>query len=404
MKLKSLVYFSLITVVTPLAPVVAQTFSVIHTFSGPEGATPFAGLTLRADGLYGTAFQGGVGYSGNGTIYQILHVGPFWGTTPISLFSTGGANPAARALFGPDGRIYGTTATGGTYSAGVVFNLTPPLTICKTANCFWKENVLYEFQGGADGGRPFRGDLTWDAAGNIYGTTIDGGTGNGTVYELTHSGSSWIESVIYRFSSGSDGGSPWNGLVLVNDGDLIGTTQLGGSYGYGTIYELKYVPGVGWTESNPYSFQNGEDGEWPIASLLSDKSGNLYGATADGGLLGGGTIFELSPSGDTWTFTTIYSLYGTPGQGCGPLAALAMDSADNLYGTTYCQGAYDSGNVFKLTNTGDGWVYTSLYDFMNEADGGFPSGGVTLDGNGTLYGTASGGGTMGNGTVWMITP
>ncbi len=387
----------------------AQTFSVIHAFTGGgDGANPDAGVTIRAGILYGTAFTGG---NGNGSVYQITHSGNNWVTLPISLLSGGGANPIARVVFGPDGHPYGTTENGGPAGKGIVFNLIVPLTICKTANCFWKENVLYGFMGGADGANPGYGDLTWDPEDNIYGTTLRGGTsGDGAVYELQRSGNSWTESVIHSFS-GPDGLAPQSGVIFDSNGNLFGTTLQGGSQGNGTVYELKYTQGVGWTEYPVYDFQNGNDGRGPIAGLIFDGSGNLYGATSDGGSGGGGTVFELSPSGDSWTFKLLYSFNGPQGIACGPWGTLALDAAGNLYGTTNCDGGYTFGSVFKLTNTGNGWLYSSLHDFSGYSDGAIPFSNVTFDTNGNLYGTAYYGGTFGGncgdigcGTVWMITP
>ncbi len=147
------------------------------------------------------------------------------------------------------------------------------------------------------------------------------------------------------------------------------------------------------------------------AGLIFDGSGNLYGATSDGGSGGGGTVFELSPSGDSWTFKLLYSFNGPSGIECGPWGTLAMDAAGNLCGTTNCDGGYTFGSVFKLTNKGNGWLYSSLHDFSGYSDGAIPFSNVTLDTNGNLYGTAYYGGTFGGncgnigcGTVWMITP
>ena len=171
----------------------------------------------------------------------------------------------------------------------------------------------------------------------------------------------------------------------------------------GTVFELTYVPGIGWTEQVLYNFQNAGDGALPFGGLILDSSGNLYGSTRNGGSGGGGTVFELSPSGDTWTFKLLYSFSGV-GIPCGPVATLSMDSAGNLYGTTQCDGIYNNGSVFKLSNTENGWVHTSLHDFTGGTDGGDPVSNVSIDTDGTLYGTASGGGDHGYGVVWMIKP
>ena len=225
------------------------------------------------------------------------------------------------------------------------------------------------------------------------------------VYELQHSGNTWNESILYTFQGQPDGAIPGGGVIRDKNGNLFGTTVIGGQYNNGSVWELTNVPGVGWVESILYSFQNNGDGERPWAGLVMDQAGNLYGAASGSGGLGSGTIFELSPSGNTWTFKVIHSGVCSPGK------TLALDTAGSLYGTTPCGGAHEKGNVFKLTNTGNGWQYTSLYEFTGGADGGDPQGGVAVGTDGTLYGTASIGGSFagicqgqGCGVVWQIKP
>jgi uncharacterized repeat protein (TIGR03803 family) len=373
----------------------AQTFSVIHSFSGGDGSNPDAGVTIRAGILYGTTCCGG--NNNHGTVYQIAHVNSNWMATPISLFSSGGFNPVARVVFGPDGHPYGTTSDS-PEGPGRVFNLIVPLTICKTVNCFWKENVLYEFQGGSDGAYPGYGDLAWDQEGNIYGTTAAGGASNfGAVYELTRAANTYTESMLYSFS-GPDGKTPLGGVVVDGAGNVLGTTFSGGANGIGAIFKLT-KQGSQWVETNIYNFQGPNDGSAPYAGLIADSSGNLYGATTTGGASHGGTVFELTPSGDSYTFKLLYSFANN--SGCGPFASLNLDSLGNLYGTTRCGGANNLGTVFELTNTGNGWTYSSLHDFAG-SDGTYPISNVTFDANGNLYGTASTGGSQSLGVVWMI--
>jgi uncharacterized repeat protein (TIGR03803 family) len=377
----------------------AQTFSVIHNFTGVggDGANPDAGVTVRAGMIYGTTCCGGNG--NHGTVYQITRVGANWVAMPISLFSNGGFNPIARVVFGPDGHPYGTTSDSPA-GPGRVFDLIVPLTICKTANCFWKENVLYEFRGGSDGAYPGYGDLVWDQQGNIYGTTTAGGGSNfGTVYELTPAGNSYSESVLYSFS-GADGETPLGGAIVDTSGNVLGTTLSGGANGAGTIFKLT-KQGSEWFESTLYSLQGAVDGSGPYAGLVLDSLGNLYGTTSSGGTGHGGTVFELIRSGDSYTFKVLYSFPSA--SGCGPFASLTLDGAGSLYDTTRCGGANNLGAVFELTNTGNGWTYTSLHDFTGN-DGAYPISNVAIDANGNLYGTASTGGSQNLGVVWMIAP
>lgn len=380
----------------------AQTFKVIHSFTaGGDGANPKAGVSIRAGILYGTASTGGIG---QGTVYQAMLVGSNWITIPISLLSAAGNGPRARVVFGPDGHPYGTAQYySNGYYWGIVFDLIVPLTICKTASCFWTENDLHDFTNAPDGAYPGYGDLIWDATGHIYGTTVSGGYGSGTVFEMTKSGNTWTEIPIYSFA-GSDGSGPQNAVIFDTSGDLFGTTKVGARYGAGNVFELTYYQGVGWIENTVYNFQNEADGGYPIAGLAMDGTGNLYGATSDYGSGGGGTIFELVLSNGNYTFTPLYSLSGMPGQNCGPWATLAMDPAGSLYGTTYCGGALGYGSIFKLTKSGNTWNYTDLHDFSNGNDGAYPVSNVTFDANGNLYGTASAGGSQGFGVVWQIKP
>jgi uncharacterized repeat protein (TIGR03803 family) len=408
MKLKSFLSFYWIAVITLLASAAhGQTFSVIHNFvgSGVDGAFPKAGITLHNGSLYGTTSGGGE--HGSGVVYQVKSSGDGWLTFPIYYFQAGndGLSPNARIIFGPDGNPYGTAALGGPYR-GTVFNLTISPTICKTVRgCGWNYNILHEFTGGdSDGSQPSYGDLFFDQAGNIDGTTFQGGPGlKGTVYQLARSGSTWNESILHFFTGApDDGADPQNGVISDANGNLFGTTAVGGQYDSGTVFELAYVNGQ-WTEKILYSFQNGNDGSFPIAGLVFDKAGNLYGAAAVGGSAGGGNIFELSPVGDSWSFNVLYSFSGGPG-GCGPNASLTMDNAGSLYGTTYCDGPISQGNVFKLTNTGNGWNYVSLHDFSGRSDGRLPISNVTIGPDGTLYGTTMFGGATDLGVVWMIKP
>jgi uncharacterized repeat protein (TIGR03803 family) len=389
----------------------AQSFSAIYAFTAPGGVLPNSGVTIRAGVLYGTTLCAQYPNNcGAGTVYQVSRVGSVWAHTAISLLSVAAENPQARVVFGPDNLLYGTAALGGPHSAGGVFTLMPVATICKTANCFWPENVLHQFTGSPDGDIPGNGDLVWDPMGNIYGTTEFGGTSDlGTVFQMTKSGNGWNEMPVYSFT-GPDGLGPVGGVILDSDGNLFGTTAEGGLYGDGTVFELTYVDGIGWTETVLYSFQNQSDGWFPYAGLVKDSAGNLYGTTSDGGNEGGGTVFELSPMGNSWAFTLLYSFSGQQGHMCGPQASLTIDDSGNLYGTTMCDGTNSLGNVFKLTNTQNGWEYSSLYDFTDGPDGAEPFSNVTIDTDGTLYGTATIGGNSscnppyGCGTVWMIKP
>ncbi len=409
MKLKTLARLILIALAASLSHAAhAQTFSVIHAFtgSGADGAFPGPGVTLREGALYGTAAgEGNVVDS----VYEITRVESDWSLVPIFHFSDNGG-ATGRVVLGQDGHLYGTDTRGNCHYCyyGSIFNLIPPLSTCKTAACFWTENALHNFEGPpTDGENPGYGDLITDTAGNIYGTTISGGTtGHGTVFEFNLTINSY--EVIYNFLGDSDGDAPPDGVIADSKGNLYGTSHYGGLYNFGTVFGLAYVAGVGWQKTVLYPFKGGSDGGEPVAGLIMDSSGNLYGATTIYGVGGIGTVFELVRSGNTYAFKLLYSFSGH--DRCGPRASLAMDGSGNLYGTTYCGGENRLGNIFELANTPNGWVYTSLHDFTGGNDGGVPFSKVTIDADGTLYGTASQGGNLtcypptGCGVVWMIKP
>lgn len=391
------IVFALMFVATQAAQ--AQTLTVLHNFSGGgDGDSPSAGLTMdKAGNLYGTTEYGA---AGNGTVFKLSHSGSGWVLSTLYTFQGGndGGYPEARVVFGPDSGLYGTTTAGGFDGFGTVFELRPPATACKSVSCPWAETVLYRFQGGSDGSGPTYGDLTFDLAGNLYGTTLGGGLQScngatcGVVFRLTHSGGSWTESVLYSFTGGNDGGNPYSGVIFDNAGDLYGTAYLGGARSLGTVYELT-PSGSGWTEKTLTDFAGG--GGSPIGGLTFDAQSNLYGT----GFVGG-TVFELMPSGGNWIFSLIYTFNGFDG----PFGSLTLDGSGSLYGANATGGAYDLGFVFKLTPSNGGWTVTDLYDFSGGNDGGFPVSSVVLDGAGNLYGTTFLGGTGGSGVVWEIAP
>ena len=383
----------------------AQTFTLIHTFTGGmDGAAPEAGLTLdKAGNLYGTASAGGT--AGAGAVYKLTRKGGAFTLGPLYSFAGGndGASPIARVVFGPNGTLYGTTSDQGMGQGvvGTVFNLGPPATVCKAVLCPWNEKVLHRFTGsGSDGFIPGYGDLLFDKSGNIYGTTIQGGAnGKGVVFELTPSGGSWTESILFNMAT-SSGIYPYNGVIFDQAGNLYGTTYEGGIMSiYGSIFELT-PSGSGWTQSTLHTFLEASEGSFPYSGVIFDQAGNLYGTTSFNGPDGAGTVFELSPSNGSWTLTVLHSFAGSEG----PYGGITMDAAGNLYGTTFAGGAHLFGSVFKLTPSGGGWTYTDLYDFTGGNDGGYPFGTVAIDANGNLYGTASHNGSLGYGTIWEITP
>jgi uncharacterized repeat protein (TIGR03803 family) len=184
-----------------------------------------------------------------------------------------------------------------------------------------------------------------------------------------------------------------------SSGNLYGTAYARGANGWGTVFELS-PSGSSWTLKTLYTFQGANDGAFPAAGLILDGAGNLYGATTERGSGGGGTAFKLAAGGGSWTFSVIASFTGNDG----PVAALTMDATGNLYGTTFMDDSSGYGSVFKLTLSGNNWVYTDLHDFTGGSDGGYPGGGVVMDASGNLYGTAVLGGANNAGVIYEITP
>ena len=388
-------------------PAWAQTYSVIHEFtSGAGGANPQAGMVMDHGGnLYGTTIAGGggtcpnfFGQPGCGTVFKF---NPSSGRFSVLYQFTGGtdgAAPVAPLLVASDGTLYGSTTSGGVDSCagyeglpgcGVVFHLHPRPTPPRTAlENYWLETPLYSFQGSPDGNTPM-GDLAMDESGDVYGSTLVGGSQSvGSVFELTSSAGGWSESILHDFLGGtSDGLNPYGGVTL-KAGDLYGTTAFGGADNNGTVVQLIPSSG-GWMENLLYSFPGSSNGG-PYSGVTFDSAGNLYTSTLFGGS-GEGTVFELYSG--SWGFNLIYSFANG-----GPLGSdLIFDQSGNIYGTTAYGGAYGLGSVFKLTPTMGGYIYTSLHDFCAGgfpcSDGAFPYATLVMDSSGNLYGTTDLGGS-----------
>jgi uncharacterized repeat protein (TIGR03803 family) len=397
---------------------VAQNFAVLHTFTGgSDGFTPYAGVSIdNAGNLYGTTTELA---NRGGTAFQMKRRNGGWIFNNLAsyvYYLPGPIIPQGRIVAGPGGALYGTSNYGGIIpctelGCGTVFALRAPQTFCRSVSCPWTTILEYQFNG-IDGFEPGFVDPVFDSAGDMYGTTTGGGqSGAGNVFQLTRSNGQWTSTSLHDFAAdGSEGRYPYSSVALDAQGNVYGTTLGYGPSDRGTVWRLTHS-GSGWSLDILYSFPNDSDGSEPVGGLVFDHSGNLYGTTAVGGVNGGGTVFELSPSGGGWNFSVIYSFTGQVEQGTvpGPFDTLAIDASGSLYGTTYADGLNACGNVFKLARNGGNWNYTSLHDFSCGADGAYAIGGVSLDADGNLYGTASAGGNLNNcyqgcGVVWEITP
>jgi uncharacterized repeat protein (TIGR03803 family) len=414
-------------------PAWAQTETILYGFGLNEGQ-PFGGVVFDNSGnLYGGT---GGGTAGEGSIVYELSPAPAGGWTE-SLLHTFGAqgdgNQASGALvFDEQGNLYGTTSYGGlnlcsqSVGCGTVFELSK----MKTGG--WQEQVLYSFRG-ADGAWP-ASSLALNTQGNLYGTTVGGGTyGLGIVFELRrNTADTWSEAVLHSFAGGGDGARPGSSLVFDAKGNLYGTTAEGGGVGpcylggCGTAFVLTPGQSGAWTETVIHSFSGGRDGAGPVAGLVFDSVGNLYGTAYAGGDLactstqtkniGCGTVFELSPAeGGGWTDTTLHEFKGGS-DGNNPVGGLVSDTQGNLYGSTEWGGGkgecFDQkgaqnfcGSVYELSPAAAGWTERVLYGFgKNASDGDAPSSSLVLDSMGNLYGTTGGGGQNGYGIAFEITP
>ena len=350
------------------------TVSGLHAFTGADGSDPFAGLIFDAAGinLYGTTFAGGQATScqgipsGCGVVFKLApNPDGTWTESVLHSFTyADGAFPEAGLIFDAAGNLYGTAEAGGTASCAIPFNngCGNVFKLAPNPDGTWTESILHSFTGGKDGGNSNAG-LIFDAAGNLYGTTIFGGSykgpacrvaGCGVVFKLTQANGKWTESVLHSFT-GSDGENPEAGLVFDAVGNLYGTTIAGGASackplnGCGVVFKLAPNPDGTWTESVLHSFSR-QDGIEPQAGLIFDAAGiNLYGTTQIDGPSGGGTVFKLAPNPDgTWTESVLHSFTGV---GDFPLAPVILDTAGNLYGTTNRgnQPNDQYGVLFKIT-------------------------------------------------------
>jgi|ERR1022692_573322 uncharacterized repeat protein (TIGR03803 family) len=378
----------------------AQILKTLYNFNGaPDGALPIGGVVRIGGSFYGTTIDGGAD-STAGIVFKIDAKG---NETTLHSFSGSpdGYGPLAGLIKDSDGNLYGTTASGGLYSFGTIFE------VSKTG----VETVLYSFGGyPADGAYPQAG-LVRDAAGNLYGTTQFGGPGPcqingdtegcGTVFVLSNNG---IETVLHGFGSETtDGQLPIARPLLDAAGNLYGTTYSGGTQGMGTVF--KVTPGG--SETVLYSFAGASDGAGPEASLILD-AGSFYGTTYQGGASNYGTVFKLTKEGQE---TVLYSFSALHQDGHYPAAALVRDSSGNLYGTTlgggietkYCHVIENGcGVIFKLSRAGKETVLHRFAGYPTE--GSAPISDLIRDAAGNLYGTTNVGGDAESGTVFEFAP
>jgi uncharacterized repeat protein (TIGR03803 family) len=382
--------------------------SVGGIFTGPNGADPVGAVTL--DGL-GNLF-GTTPYAGDPQASAVVVYEAPGGGTPVAIHTfTGGADgygPQSGVLRDAKGRLFGT-ASGGGAGSGVIFMMTP-------VRAGWNFEAIYAFvdQFGPDGGDP-TGDLLAGPARSLYGTTQHGGSGGGTVFQLTppaRGGSLWTHTRLYGFTGGDDGNSPYAGVVQGADGALYGTTLYGGSGpcpggggappGCGVVFRLA-KHGATWTQSVIHNFTGGSDGAIAAGQLAVGAGGVLYGTTIYGGLNGQGTVYALTPPArraHPWGYAVIHAFGGMLPDGAvdgtAPMSGVVVAADGSLYGVTPSGGNYTSlfggyGTIYSLSNSGGTWQESQLYNFIQDGDGGGPISRPALDSAGALWGTSGGG-------------
>jgi uncharacterized repeat protein (TIGR03803 family) len=312
------------------------TYSSVYSFKGTLDAAGPAFGSLAAEpgsGLFGTT-EGGREF---GTVFDICACPGREVIVHRFGVGTDGAQPIGGVVFDTAGNFYGTTSLGGAYGNGTVFEE-------KRSGDSWTESVIYSFTGANDGASPPAG-VTLDDRGNLYGTTsLGGANGGGVVYELSPSGSGWKQRVLYTFQGLSDGQNPVGGVVLDPAGNLYGTTFDGGVNGGGTVYELS-PSGGGWTFTVLYSFSGGYGGPY---NKLTLAKGNIYGFSNAEGANGLGSVFKLAPGHGGWTFTDLHDFIGGS-DGGSPYGSVAVDRDGNVFGTAVVGGSQNQGVVFEIT-------------------------------------------------------
>ena len=391
----------------------AASTTTIHRFANvAKGARPRAALIKDAAGnLYGTTYTGAP--DGNGTVFELAPPAAGstkWVQTVLHKFSTDvkdGIYPLSGVALDSEGNLFGTTSEGGINDAGVAYELQRPAG----GTGSWTQIVLHRFTAGKDGGTP-DGTLVAGPGGALYGTAAYGGKkGAGVIYTLTPDGNGgWVYAVIYDFTNGADGGYPYSTLAFDAAGNMYGTTLNGGNTGNGVVFELS-PNGSGWTETTLHSFDSATDGVEPRTGVILDAAGNLFGTTEVGGTAGYGAVFEVSPpakAGKPWTEAVIHSFTFSPDGGSPGYSSLVLDQSGNLYGTTQSGGKLKNGVVFKLAppaQPNGTWTASVVHDFRGAPDGSQPESGLLTLSDGLLIGTTLFGGNVNNsGTIYQVKP
>ena len=387
----------------------AQPFAALHELNGDEGGGPQSSLIADAAGnLYGTATFGGP--FGRGCVFELVRESSADTFQVLHSFTGGsdGASPVAGLVMDDAGNLYGTAPAGGASGHGAIFELV------RTEGGFAFQ-TLYSFTGGEDGAQPLA-ELIVDPSGNLFGSAATGAegaggsrSGSGTLFELVKGETSYVFQLLHSFSALSSGSTPTNpdgalpeaALLRDDAGNLYGTAAYGGSSGAGTVFAL-FPVGSAYSFQVIHTFAGTADGARPVAPLISDESGNLFGTASLGSTHNWGSVFELAKSGSAFQFQPLYSFTGSA-DGALPLGGLVRDESGNLAGTTLGGGDFLFGTVFQLVRASS-YALRTLYSFQDGSDGANPSASLLADGSGKLYGTTFSGGDFNFGTIFSLAP
>jgi uncharacterized repeat protein (TIGR03803 family) len=333
--------------------------TVLYNFTGgKDGGQPYGGVTLDAAGnIYGSAVVGGKAQAGTcpaedgcGVVWRLSNDNGTWTHKVLHYFDGlhDGYGPGGPVVLDANGSLYGMTAVGGAYGLGTIYQIQPvPGTADK-----WGLRVIHDFTGGVDGGAGSSGRLLVDETGSLFGVaTIGGDYGQGIVFKMTAGASGkFRQETLYSFKGEPDAGFPYGGLARDAAGNLYGTSYYSGAHGDGTVFQLEARPNGRYRERVLYSFEGDEAGAYPIGGLVIDAAGNLFGTTSEEGSpgCGCGTIYKVSPVGDEWEYSVVYSFTGTP-DAAFSYSGLYADAAGDLYGTTVHGGEHNDGAAFKIT-------------------------------------------------------
>jgi uncharacterized repeat protein (TIGR03803 family) len=400
-KIWTLSVIFLILTLTAISALASSSEQVLYSFTSAD-FEPGGVIFDNQGNAYGVATVGGK-YNA-GAVFELSPSANGWTETVLYNF-TGGLDGGApinteSLVFDKAGNLYGTTNDGGSRNAGTVFRLS------RSGNGTWTEAVIHSFLGNP-GAYPHAG-LVFDAAGNLFGTTFGNG---GTVFEISPAGNSAKFRVIHTFNRAGDGSGPSAALAIDANGNVYGTTYHGGAAGFGTVFKLTPTLSGGWSYRRIYNFQGGTDGQTPEAKVLISPSGVVYGTTVLGGIsgcdtnnAGCGTVFQLSPNSDgTYKHTVLHAFAGYPSDGDQAATGLILDASGNLFGTTTSGGAFNRGIVYELVPN-SGWQETVLYNFAAGDDAQFPDTDPVMDSSGNIFGTTLEGGTIGGGALYEVTP